>query len=328
EIEEGRNHLWNGSDRSIATNAAFLQSPGTGVVQVDYYTGDSGVLPPQYEGKFFMVVSGNPIALRRDSPPQVLVFDYGFRENRMLSVPETFLRYRGNHNQVLAGVQVGPDGLYIVPLLPDPSGRSAIFKVQHSPGHLHPLVLGEDTAPHILLREKSCLGCHTIDDRAGGRIGPELNRQLLEQRLEPRLNSAAYLEELGRVDSLNREPFNSFTAARQELRGKTGEDRLKTWTKYRIMEPRFDNPNAQMPNLGLTEAEAEVIANHLLRRQEQPGLVERTLDLLPERLRQNLAFFLVVGIFLGGVFTGLGFLLAPRLFRMRTPVFNRLTRRS
>ena len=172
------------------------------------------------------------------------------------------------------------------------------------------------------------LGCHTIDDKAGGRIGPELNRQLLEQRLGPRLDSAAYLEELGRVDSLNREPFNSFKAARQELREKTGEDRLKTWIKYRIMEPRFDNPNAQMPNLGLSEAEATVIANHLLRRQEQPSFLDRALESLPEPIARNLVFFFVAGVFAGGASVGLGFLLLPRIFRMGTRVFTRQTRNS
>jgi hypothetical protein len=39
--------------------------------------------------------------------------------------------------------------------------------------------------------------------------------------------------------------------------------RLRAWIKNRILEPKFDDPNAQMPNLGVTSEQATIIADFL-----------------------------------------------------------------
>ena len=42
------------------------------------------------------------------------------------------------------------------------------------------------------------------------------------------------------------------------------DEKMRTWVKYRVMEPRFDRTETAMPNLGVTEAEAEEISRYLL----------------------------------------------------------------
>jgi hypothetical protein len=46
--------------------------------------------------------------------------------------------------------------------------------------------------------------------------------------------------------------------------GKSGEQRILAWVNHRILEPRFDDPYAQMPKPDVTEAEARVITEYLL----------------------------------------------------------------
>jgi len=42
------------------------------------------------------------------------------------------------------------------------------------------------------------------------------------------------------------------------------ELKVRTWLINRIMNPRLDDPDAQMPNLGILRPEAEIIADKLL----------------------------------------------------------------
>ena len=42
---------------------------------------------------------------------------------------------------------------------------------------------------------------------------------------------------------------------------------MLAWVKYRIMEPRFDRIDAQMPTLGVSEGDAEALADLLFDRK-------------------------------------------------------------
>ncbi len=70
--------------------------------------------------------------------------------------------------------------------------------------------------------------------------------------------------------------------------------------KYRIMEPRFDGLYSTMPNLGLTEAQAEAVTRFLLVDAEPKGLRQSIQDLLPEKLAyRHLAYALGAGALIG-----------------------------
>jgi hypothetical protein len=120
--------------------------------------------------------------------------------------------------------------------------------------------------------------------------------------LTTRLNSAEYLQSLQEVDHLDREPFVNFKEARREVLQAEGQERIRTWMIYHIMEPKFDNPNSLMPNMGLSRAEATAITDYLL--QEQ-SFTERTKNyvmpylpavLLPRHLLFAFGIGLIAGI--------------------------------
>jgi hypothetical protein len=290
EVDAGENHLWNGSDWSIGANAAAVL-PVVGPVQVDYAPAGTSSLPPRYRGTYF-------VALSAPGSAGVLSLPYSPEQRRMVRAPSQFVKYAGDGPQAVVGVGLGPDGLYFVPIMPDREGRSAIFKVAFDPAHAHPVVL--DREPSALVVEYGCAGCHSIDG-AGGTAAPALDRSRLAAQLEPRLGSRAYLDSLAALDRIGREPYVSYRQARSEVRQATGRDRVRAWLTYRIMEPRFDDPNAQMPALGVRATEARRLAAYLLRegdRSQSPGVLARALPAHPGP-RHLLAFW-GIGLLMGG----------------------------
>lgn len=61
------------------------------------------------------------------------------------------------------------------------------------------------------------------------------------------------------------DPFVSWQNQRDGVLEVQGSTRVALWISYKLQEPKFDNPDAQMPNLGLTESEANTIAAYLAR---------------------------------------------------------------
>ena len=296
EIQPGENYLWNGSDWSIGTNAAAVL-PVVGPVQVDYYSGRSSILPARYAGSYF-------IALSAPTSAGLLALPYSHEKKRLLRAPSQFVRFVGEGNQPVVGVGVGPDGIYFAPLLPDRAGRSAVLKVVFDPKHAHSVLVERE--PSALIVEYGCAGCHSIDG-AGGTAAPPLDRGRMAPRLQARLESRAYPDALAAVDQLDREPYLSFRAARAKVLQATGKERVRTWLRYRIMEPRFDDPQAQMPNLGVSESEARTLTAYLMGEtapRGERGLVARfkgaLARVLPARAgRRELVLFLGAGFLLG-----------------------------
>ena len=114
-----------------------------------------------------------------------------------------------------------------------------------------------------LMTDKECFACHQIEGE-GGTIGPSLDFRSLRSRLKMRLPSADYRAQVEAVDLMNEEPFISYREARHQVLDATGQNQIRLWIKYRLLEPRFDDPDSGMPNLGLTEHEAEVIRDFLV----------------------------------------------------------------
>lgn len=286
EVEEGGNYLWDGREWSIGTNAAVF-SPPVGPVHVEYHPHGSNVFPPEYRDHFYMATAGRsdqagPAASEAKS---VLMLDYDFAARRMRSVPRQFLRFRGSGLQIVSGVAFGPDGLYVVPILPGATGRSAILKVIHDPESVHPFVIGRNLGAAELIGRYGCRGCHVIGE-LGGTAGPSLTSADLVARLTTRLGSAGYLRALAEVDTLDRDPFRQYAKARREVAAAEGVDRVRAWVTYRIMEPRFDAPTSLMPSLGISEGEAALIANYLIESQTAPaqGVAHRLMTAVRTRI--------------------------------------------
>jgi hypothetical protein len=312
EVRAGENYLWDGSDWSIGARADLTLSPDVGPAQLEYYSG--GPLLPEKYGQSFFVAASSP------DRPGVLRLGYRLQEGKARSVPQYVLRYRGSGAQIVTGVALGPDGLYFVPTLPDAEGRSGVFKVSYRPDQPHPFLLTHAAEPEALMEERGCFGCHQIGG-IGGAIGPSLDRRPMVERLESRLESKAYAQTLTALDRLEEEPFRRFRAARAEVLQASGSEKVRTWMIYRLREPKFDNPDAQMPNLGLSGAEATIITDHLLRREPWPDRAkEAVLRLLPPAIRpEPLLYRHLLLAFGGGLVIGVSlFTLLPRaMVRLR-----------
>ena len=300
EVLAGENYLWNGSDWSIGARADLTISPDVGPAQLDYYAGGLAELPDEYAESFFLAASS-------DERPGIMQLRYSLKEGRARGAPEYIVRYQGAGTQFVTGVAVGPDGLYMVPTLPDSEGRSAVLKVAFDPGHRHPYSLTHSVEPEALMEEKGCFGCHQLEG-VGRTVGPPLDQEAITERSEARFSSEAYENTRAELDRLAQEPFSRYREARAELSRASGREKTRTWLIYRIMEPKFDDPNARMPNLGLSRSEATLIADHLLR--ERPVLErwrDGLLGLMPEPVRpvplmyRHLLLAMVAGLILGAL---------------------------
>ena len=298
---------------------------------MDYYPRDSNFFPNRFKDSFFVTVTASP-ARHRDGIPAIFALGYDLAQSTLLSVPTAFLRYRGDQVQVIAGLGFGPDGLYFAPLFPNKDGLSAVLKVVYEPTAEYPHILEDELNPIVLLNTYGCFACHTLNNNQGGTVGPVLDRDLLIPRLERRLSSQEYADTVGKLDSLDQEPFNSFRDARRMVEEAEGLEKIRLWLEYRIQEPRFDDPNAQMPNLGLTADQSQAIAKYLAGIQQeaqQPAsdrrfyrkIIDAIKDRLPIATRANaekfLAVFFGLGIFVGIVAALASYWVLVRIRRRR-----------
>ncbi len=322
EVERGENYLWDGTDWSIGTRSDFLLYPSLGVVQLAHAPANFEGFPEEYRNRFYLALSG---AYGKGKSSGILMLDYDFDARRIRYVPRLFLRNRaGSGNRAMTGVAFGPDGLYFVVIEPDESGRNPVFKVRYAPDRPHPFVVANPLEPVPMMRAKGCLGCHMIDDfRQGGTAGPSLTSDSLVERLVRHLSSEEYADSVREIDGLDREPFASYRAARRAVLEAEGIQRARVWVRYRIQEPRFDRLTSQMPNLGLTDGEARLIAEFLVPEpKESASLIRRLAGLVTpssSRIRvRHLGLYFAAGFVAGVLALAVGYgLLAFRRRRRR-----------
>lgn len=298
EVERGEDYGWDGRDASIALNAQFFWTPSIGPAGMAFQPSRDGPLGDTSYDTFLISMSGSAM---RGKAPGIYEVQYDFARNRVVEVPSYFLRYRTRVDQMVVGVALGPDGLYFAPLYPNADGEVPIYKVTRDPSNSYPYKLTQTDDATLLLLEKGCLGCHSIDNTGGfgGTAGPPLDRASLIARAEQRFASQAYIDSLRALDTLEEEPWVSTRAARAEVLAASGEEQLRSYMVNQIVEPQFDNRGSQMPNMGVSRQEAELIVDHLLRPQTGEGGV---LEYLLIRLRTRLFWFgVAAGAAAGGV---------------------------
>ncbi len=317
EVEEGLNYLWQGDDETIASNASYVWTPSQGPVQMDYSGAGKGDFPAAYAEQFYVGLS----AFRADhsKSPGIFRVPYSLDEQRIVEKPDYFVRYRGDQWQMVSGVAFGPDGLYFSPLAPVSGETAAVLKVRYDPEADYPTATAGPGDAQLVFREKGCLGCHTIGKNDwGGNEGPPLMKDTLAQSLLRRLHSEAYVDSVLAVHDSPEAPLPEFRAAREEVLAATGMERVELWLKYRTLEPRFDNQYSKMPDQGVTEAGAQLVAEYFVQEPAAPEGVLATLkyrikNLLPSKPRhRHLAFSAAGGFALGLVFMGLAIAVVRR----------------
>ena len=278
-IEPGHDYLWRGSDNAIALGAEFVFSPGVGPAQLAYAPPDHQELPERLRETFFLAASANRGSLR----PGILALRWTTGSEELSELPRWYVRSAHSNQQIVAAVAVGPDGVYFAPLLPLSEDGSPVIRVvpDAMEGDNHGLVV---SSPRSLMVESGCAGCHVLDGDYGfgSNVGPPLNAMdgSLQSRLHEYLHSEGYvqsLQDLDVSDSLHRH----WAYARREVLEATGDERVRLWIKYRILEPRFDRALSAMPNLGIPEPDAEYIASYLSTVREVPWYVRIASYVLP-----------------------------------------------
>jgi len=290
-IEKGKNYLWDGSDRSMTTNAEVVFSPGVAPVHLDYLPAEASIFPAASRPAFFIALTGNARA-NQGKDPGIITFNYDVSKDTVTKAPDFLLRYTGSDFQMVTGIAVGPDGLYFVPLFPSVNGQ--VLKVTYDPENSYPNTLKRELNGMELIRAYGCLGCHSLENdpgfNAGGIIGPNLDPISLADRLRKRLNSPQYISTLQALDRLNFPPYSDYREARQEVVAATGDEKIQKWLVYHIEEPKFDNDRALMPNLNVTQEDAQIITNYLLVRADEQTLLKRILSRVQRSQDLILAF--------------------------------------
>jgi glucose/arabinose dehydrogenase len=300
EVRQGQNYLWDGTTESIATNAAYVFLDSIGPTQMDYYPATPSAFPEAYANQLYLAYSGDGGIVR---------LRYGFEDHRLLAAPEPVVQPAGDGAQPIVGMGLGPDGLYFAPLLPVTDGKAAVLKVRYEPKEAHPITLAQlansaELGADIkeLMRAKGCFGCHRLTGvfELGGAQGPLLDQGdgPMVERIQHRIGSKEYLQYLQELNAREQQLSKPYERWRQEVAEAQGLERVRLWMKYQILEPQFDGPST-MPDLGLTEAEAEAITRFLLVEAGGKGIKERVRDLLPEPTYRNLVYAFGTGVIVG-----------------------------
>jgi glucose/arabinose dehydrogenase len=266
EIRRGDNYGWDGTDWSIGINALSVLGPTTvSPVHVQWMPPDNPLFPPEYRSRFYVVFHGGKSFLAG-----LATFVVDFERSRMAAAPRQFaLHTTERNNRVIpVGVALGPDGLYLAPLFPvrgGPGGKGAVLKITYAPDRARQgSALGPDERVEHNMIQTGCYNCHGRQP-TDLNVAPPLDRQTLVPRIITRLDSSEYPLRSQQIDKIQLEPYVSFRAARQQVLAAQGKERARLWMKYRVLEPRFDQTASAMPTLGVTEQEAEEMADYLMR---------------------------------------------------------------
>lgn len=179
-----------------------------------------------------------------------------------------FLAPRGPGQPSILSLALGERGLLL--LVDDPERGGAVLEVRHRPAYEYPWRIGheprvrdrDEAAGHAVMAAAGCFACHSLHGRR--QVGPSLDRESLVPRLEQRLASAEYLQRLAALDARPEEAMRRWRRARAEVRATEGVERLRSWLRWHLIEPRFDEPDARMPSMGLTEEQIETVSRFLL----------------------------------------------------------------
>jgi hypothetical protein len=309
EIHKGRNYLWDGSDWSMGGNAIQVISPGPSPVQLDYIDKADARYPASLAGAFIVAMSGNlhaPLKPPERKVPGIMRLDFDVDSSVVRATPRFILQYSGSGVQTVVGVAVSNGSIYVVPLFPDSAGTTFVYRLAPDSGSRQKRRLVDDD-PNASVQRYGCMGCHQLAEGHGGTVGPSLEPKSLVTRLDARLSSVDYAEYVRMLDADTSELMRSHRESRRAVLTAQGIDRVRTWIKFRILDPRFDNKGAVMPRLGVSEPQATQLAV-MLTRGAGVGVIGKLKGAIARRLptptRELLLAAFGVGGIVGGLFVG------------------------
>ncbi len=263
EVRSGTDYGWDGSDGSIAANAIAVFTPTICPVQVAYAPADQDVLAPKPDARFLIAVSD---ANAGENRPGVFMLDYDLTKNMVLGSPGFLVKLESKQpGQAVVGLALASDGLYFTPIMPV-GGSGVLMATRYDPSHAHSRIIGRGAGPAELITTYGCLKCHSLNGR-GGTQGPALDRNSLVTRVQSRVLHPDYGKLIAQLDAIPDTTVQEGAPARKEILAATDPDeRIRLWVVNRLLYPKFDAPNAQMPSLKLTREQADSITAYLIGR--------------------------------------------------------------
>lgn len=314
EVKKGYNYGYDGTDWSIGMNAKIVFSPSVSPVQMDYLAATDS-LEGFPSDKFFLALSGAPRASPgpgKRKEKSIVMLDYNFETGVMNSTPELFIRFIGKGSQLLVGTALGPDGLYMVPMFPFKDGLkyTSVFKVVFDPSY-NKSPLFKMTAATII-SDKGCFSCHPNSNfNTENTVAPSLVKGNLRTRLWKRIKSKEYRDQLMKIELIDDSPYKDYKEIRNKIVNAPEDEALRLWVKSKLMEPRFDNQFAQMPNMNLSEQEILLLVEELISDEPKLQSIQRTIkhflkSFLPKELEpEDVYIALVIGLIIGIFSTGI-----------------------
>jgi mono/diheme cytochrome c family protein len=259
EIRAGSDHGWDGTDRSIAMNALAVFTPTIGPAHLAHAPPGSRALKPassDVSPHRFVIAASNCL-----QGPGIIDVHYDLDRGLVLRAPAYIARFDGRQRgQAVTGVAVADDGIYFTPIFPTVD-RGSLLVARYDPANMHTRIIGKVEGD--LLAKYNCLGCHSLDG-VGARVGPALDRNSILHRVGTRVMHPSYEEFVARLDRLDDPEIARGHAARHEVLEAPEQRKVWTWIVNRLVQPSFDYPEAQMPDVGISRAQAEAIAERLI----------------------------------------------------------------
>jgi Glucose / Sorbosone dehydrogenase len=254
-IRAGQDHIWDGTDASIGTNALAVFNPTIGPAHLTHAQPNTKALAPSGNERFVIAASNSA------QGPGVLLAELDAAAGVLVQTPSYLVHYDGGEiGQAVTGVAMTDDGLYFTPILPLGSS-GVILKTSYDPAHAHPQVIGKKAGDPIATR--ACLGCHSLHGM-GAHVGPPLDENSLVTRTETKVLDPSYGSQVEQLDTMGDAVIVAGRVGRHEVLDAPREKKVRAWVINRVMNPRFDMPDAAMPQLGIQRKEAEQIADQLL----------------------------------------------------------------
>ncbi len=276
-VQPGSSYGWDGVPDSIRTNSLYTWGPVGNTAPVGMTFLRNGVMGEGSAGHCYIATYGPAAELGQNYGKSILQCIMHPQLPALIRSPEPVVQYQGELATTILGLAEGPDGIYFTDFFGeatsglDATGTGGVWKLMPSKATLGLPDTSEVEMASLSSSERGqilfsqfCRACHRIEGN-GGHEGPELTHVI--KNLDLRLNSQAYESELARLLASQNPFMKEQRGFLEEVQKTKGQDRIKIWIWYHLIEPRFDNLYAKMPRFspGLTDDQRRDIVAFLLK---------------------------------------------------------------